>query len=251
MDLSDSYSRALDSELVGRYSWAETRNAAAVLQASDPEAFAELREVLREFSLYDTDLLKPGGNRGPIAIRLDSAFARRGWSAVRVNTEFRLVGLRKKGLTSRSYEEPFLSTTVSNDGFEVDNMKRRVAVDVEWNAKDGNLDRDLAAYRALYDLGLLDIAVIITRDHRSIRQLASIDLDSEDAARRLGTTTTTNLEKVTPRLTRGDSGGCPVLVVAISRETWAGHGVVAPPPPNELELHDVGVDPEGDNILPL
>lgn len=248
MDLTDSYSRVFDSELLGRYSWVETRNAAAVLQASDPEAFTEFKGVLAEFFLYDTDLLIPGGNRGAVPIRLDGAFDRRGWSAVRVNTEFRLVGLRKKSLTSRSYEEPFLNSTVSNAGFEVDNMKRRVAVDVEWNAKDGNLDRDLAAYRALYDLGLLDVAVIVTRDHRSIRDLASTELDSEDAARRLGTTTTTNLEKVTPRLTRGDGGGCPVLIVAISRATWAGHGVVAPPPPEGVELHDLGADPEGDAV---
>jgi hypothetical protein len=117
---------------------------------------------------------------------------------------------------------------VSSEGFEVDNLKRRVALDVEWNAKDGNLDRDLSAYRALYDVGLLDVAVIITRDHYGISQLAAQDLRSVDAARRLGTTTTTSIEKLEDRLKRGDGGGCPVWAVGITRATWAGGGVVPP-----------------------
>ena len=93
---------------------------------------------------------------------------------------------------------------------------------MEWNAKDGNLDRDLSAYRALYDLGLIDCAVLTTRDYHSILELASIDLRDEDAVRRLKSTTTTNIQKLRPRLTRGDAGGCPVLGVAITRDTWDG-----------------------------
>jgi hypothetical protein len=72
-------------------------------------------------------------------------------------------------------------------------------------------------------MGLIDVAVIITRDHAGIRSLALDDLHNADAARRLGTTTTTNIENARDRLTRGDSGGCPVLVVAISRATWVEH----------------------------
>jgi hypothetical protein len=44
---------------------------------------------------------------------------------------------------------------VHNEGYKVDNVKGRIALDVEWNAKDGNLDRDIGAYRALYDAGLM------------------------------------------------------------------------------------------------
>ena len=54
-------------------------------------------------------------------------------------------------------------TEVFNEGYKVDNFVDRLALDVEWNAKDGNLDRDLSAYRALYDAALIDVAVIITR----------------------------------------------------------------------------------------
>lgn len=198
------------------------------MKAANPDAFRELIEVLENFKVYDADILIPSGNRGQIATRLDGHFEDLGWSAVRINTEFKLVGKKKAGKDSRSYAEKFLETTVYNDGFEVDNMKDRIAIDVEWNAKDGNLDRDLAAYRSLYDLGLIDAAALITRDHEGIRRLSIDSLKSEDAYRRLGTTTSTNMEKLKPRMTRGDSGGCPLFAVGISESTWAGRGVSRP-----------------------
>jgi hypothetical protein len=35
------------------------------------------------------------------------------------------------------------------------------------------------------------------------------------------TTTTTNIEKLIVRMSRGDGGGCPILAVAITRATYA------------------------------
>ena len=46
-------------------------------------------------------------------------------------------------------EVKLIETQVENRGYKVDNLKSRLALDVEWNAKDGNLDRDVGAYRAL------------------------------------------------------------------------------------------------------
>lgn len=184
-------------------------------------------EVLDTFHVYDADLLIPGGNRGQIPTRLDTHFGELGFDPVRVNTQYKLIGERKKSATHRSVGEKFLESTVSNRGFEVDNFKGRVALDVEWNAKDGNLDRDLSAYRALYDHGLIDVGVIITRVH-DIRNLALDELNSADGYRRLSTSTTTNTEKLEQRMTRGDSGGCPVLAVGIGKEAWAGKDVPRP-----------------------
>ncbi len=236
MDLTRSFEQAIPADVQVRYRWLETRNAAAVLGASNPVQYGDLLSVLDGFWIYDSDLLVPGGNRGQIPIRLDAAFEALGWDAVRINTTYSLEGRRKTSKHARTYDEQFLTSTVENEGFEVDNLKGRVALDVEWNAKDGNLDRDLSAYRALYDVGLIDVAVIITRDHEGIREVAGTDLESEDAFRRLGTTTTTNMTKLASRLSRGDGGGCPVLAVGITRETWAGLGVSAPQPLPDPEL---------------
>ena len=245
MDLTQSFLSEFPPQILDRYTFIETRNAAAVLRASNPEQFGNLVDVLCDFYIYDSDIRVAGGNRGTIASRLDGAFEDLGWRAVRVNTEFRLVGKMKASQSGVGYDVPFHDETVHNDGFEVDNLKGRVALDVEWNAKDGNLDRDLAAYRSLYDHGMIDAAVMITRDHYSIRALAAEDLQDAEAARRLSTTTTTNTEKLRPRMTRGDSGGCPLLAIGISRNTWA--GPMVPPPRRKISntLSDLSVDVDG------
>jgi hypothetical protein len=96
-------------------------------------------------------------------------------------------------------------------------LKGRIALDVEWNAKDGYLDRDLAAYRSLYEYALIDAAVIITRTQEDLRRLV---LASEPESTKFNTTTTTNLDKLRPRMTRGDAGGCPVLAIAITSRCY-------------------------------
>ncbi len=108
-----------------------------------------------------------------------------------------------------------LGTEVDSEGYKVDNVKGKIALDVEWNAKDGNLDRDLAAYRALYDVGIITAGVIVTRHYQEI-----YDLSAKLGRDAFGTTTTTTIDKLEPRLTRGDSGGCPVLALAICSQTF-------------------------------
>ena len=69
----------------------------------------------------------------------------------------------------------------------------------------------------LYESGIIDGGIIITRSYGGIRAL------SERLGREGGfkTTTTTTLEKLEPRLTRGDGGGCPILAVAITERCYA------------------------------
>ncbi|MDZ7513670.1 BglII/BstYI family type II restriction endonuclease, partial [Stenotrophomonas muris] len=117
------------------------------------------------------------------------------------------------------------------------NFKGRVALDVEWNAKDGNLDRDLSAYRAWHEAGVISAAVLITQDRLSLKALATEVWEAYQGAlpeeqRRsklpidLGTSTTTNLEKAALRVRRGVMGTCPLLVVAATRSTWNGQPYV-------------------------
>jgi hypothetical protein len=120
-----------------------------------------------------------------------------------------------------------VESSVSNEGYKVDSVKDRVAMDLEWSAKDGNLDRDLAAYRALYDAGLIDGAVLVTRTVDDLRALGyrirlAAGMDEKSAKNVLSTSTTTNTKKLIPRLQRGDAGGCPVLAAAICGRTWEG-----------------------------
>jgi Restriction endonuclease BglII len=56
-----------------------------------------------------------------------------------------------------------VGSETTSEGYSVDNFIDRVALGVEWNAKDGNPDRDLETYQSLYDAGLIDGGVMINR----------------------------------------------------------------------------------------
>lgn len=237
MELTRSWSSALPAPVAERFELRETRNAAAVLAATSPGEFAEVVAVLAGFTLRTADLVEAGGNESRLAARLNAAFREHGWREGRVDTV----------VTSRLQVQPWgpdehavrvLESEVVNEGYKVDNVKGRIALDVEWNAKDGNLDRDIGAYRALYDAGLIDGAVLLTRTHDDLRdlarELARAAGQSDDQVRsRLSTSTTTHLGKLESRMTRGDAGGCPLLAVAISRRCWspAAHEAPAAEPP--------------------
>lgn len=227
VDLTRSYEQAMAPGVRDRYELRETRNASAILAATSPVEFQQIIEVLTGFELTTDDLVNPGGNQSKLAARLNSAFRSRGWREGRVDTRI-WSALRITPYAPAGEKVPrVMESQVFNEGYKVDNVKARVALDVEWNAKDGNLDRDIGAYRALYDSAIIDAGVIITRTQEDLRSLASrLALEAgqsyEEANRRLGTTTTTNLDKLEPRMTRGDTGGCPLLAVAISARCWRG-----------------------------
>lgn len=223
MDLTESFKRCFPQDVQQRYQFAETRNAATVFMATNPVAFDQLVDVLRGFRLRTSDLLTPGGQESDLAARTNRMFRERGWREARVDTLIQLslkrTPLREAGETSL---DPIVTET-RNEGYKVDNFRDRVALDIEWNAKDGNLDRDIGAYRSLYDAALIDVGVLISRtlDLRDLGRALGVaaGMPSDKARRILSTTTTTNREKLLPRLTRGDGGGCPILAVFICPAT--------------------------------
>lgn len=224
MKLTDSYAKVFPERVLSRYCFAETRNAAAILQVTNPVALAELIQCLDAFSLYPQDLSEPGGQESALAARLNASFREFGWREAQVNTKILLELKRMPYKPTGETTAVVTPTETASVGYKVDNYKDRVALDVEWNAKDGNLDRDIAAYRFLYDSSLIDVAVIISRTQDDLRKRAfeigiSMGKTEAEAKKPLSTTTTTNITKLLPRLKRGDGGGCPILAVFISADT--------------------------------
>ena len=229
MDLTKSFVEELPQNIRKRYDILEVRQATRVLSALNPSEFKGILAALGALILERDDVLGAGKNKSRIAQRLDETFRQHGWREVRhdiVISSIRTVQPYPRG--SGRKPTTGLGPLIVNEGYKVDNFKNRVALDVEWHAKDGNLDRDLAAYRALYDAGIIDVGVIITRSHESLRSLA---LSMNPDTTKFKTTTTTNIEKLKPRLTRGDSGGCPVVAFAITSECrplrWHEHDIEA------------------------
>ena len=210
-----------------RWAFLETSSAAAVLRSVCPAEWADITAVLEAFALDPAHWLKKGGNRGDIAKVIDGLFAERGWRETRVDLVTQGV------LLSRNLEVMERLPPVEQEGYLVDNFKGRVALDVEWNAKDGNLDRDLSAYRAWHEAGVISAAVLITQDRGRLKELAerlwaehqaTLPADQRNAKLPidLNTSTTTNLEKAALRVRRGVMGTCPLLIVAATPATWNG-----------------------------
>ena len=214
----------LDPSIRARWTFLETSSASAVLRSVCPAEWADITYVLSTFQLNPANWMRSGGNRGLVAQEIDGMFAARGWREIRVD-------LSTEGILLSKNEQIIERLPATyQEGYLVDNFKGRVALDVEWNAKDGNLDRDLSAYRAWHEAGVISAAVVITQDKIRLRQLAErlwreyqetlpeyqrnpkLPIDS--------TSTTTNLEKATLRVKRGVMGTCPLLVVAAIPETW-------------------------------
>jgi len=217
VQLTDSYKRVMPQAVLKRYDFVEVREAAAIMQGTNPVEFAEIVAVLSGFNLSTADILSPGKNEGLIAKRLNAAFRSQGWREGKhdevVSSKLLLMPFKGAGETKPAVIE----SEVVNPGYKVDNVKGGIALDVEWNAKDGNLDRDLGAYSALYNVGIIRGGVMVTRTSDDLRALGA----KLGRPGFLGTTTTTNIEKLTPRLSRGAAGGCPVLAVAITARCYS------------------------------
>lgn len=223
----------LDPAVRLRWAFLETSSAAAVLRSVCPSEWQDIRQVLASFSLEPARWLRRGGNRGEVAKAIDDMFAARGWREARVDLVTKAVLRSRDGAVMRELPE------MLQEGYLVDNFKGRVALDVEWNAKDGNLDRDLSAYRAWHEAGVISAAVLITQDRLSLKALAErlwaqhqTSLPEAQRGARLpidlATSTTTNLEKAALRVRRGVMGTCPLLVVAATEATWNGEPYSAP-----------------------
>ena len=156
----------LDASVRERWTFLETSSAAAVLRSVCSDEWKDITQVLREFSLDPQSWLKKGGNRGDVAKQIDEMFGKKGWQEIRVDLETKGILLTKSG--KKVGDLP----PVIQEGYLVDNFKGRVALDVEWNAKDGNLDRDLAAYRSWHEAGVISAAVLITQDRLRLKALA-------------------------------------------------------------------------------
>ena len=217
----------LDPKIKARWAFLETSSAAAVLRSVCPSEWRDITRVLAEFALDPCSWLKKGGNRGDIAQQIDGKFGALGWRETRVDLVTQGV------LLSKSLDVIERLPAVEQEGYFVDNFKGRVALDVEWNAKDGNLDRDLSAYRAWHEAGVISAAVLITQDRVGLKALAerlwadhqaTLPEDKKTAKLPidLNTSTTTNLEKAALRVRRGVMGTCPLLIVAATQNTWNG-----------------------------
>lgn len=184
-------------DILAPYEVHEWRNAAGVLSTASPTEWLDIQNALRAFRLYRSEVAARGKNRSAIVKRFENPLANAGWVEKQFRTAIEIDGVSTPSPTHK-----------------VDCFKGRVALEVEWNAKDTFFDRDLNNFRLLFDLRVIDVGLIVTR------------ADTLDAAiTTLGraksfSSSTTHMGKLLPRLNGGSGGGCPVLVFGITERLY-------------------------------
>jgi hypothetical protein len=203
MPLSDY----LPAEFLDLYEVHNYRHAAEVLATGCPDEFAELIAALGRFRLSTADILAKGGNESQIPKRLASLFRPMHWFETRIRGD---LVVTVETHTDAGIEKSETRLDDFMDGHKIDFVKNRVAFDLEWNSKDQTFDRDLYAFRAFHEAGVISAAVLLTRSAALNDVFKALGVMAKYGA------STTWMGKLLYRLKAGRNGGCPVLVLGIT-----------------------------------
>jgi len=196
-----------------KYEFYNFNHAAEILSQAYSSELNEVFQALREFSLTKEDVLKGGGNESDIPKKLSRTLYPLGWAEVQISGDL-LVTLKKRHEGKVKGEE--LSTlTIENfvGGHNIDYVKGRIALDLEWNSKDQTFDRDLYAFRAFYECGIISCGILITRSASLDPVFSALGIKKKYGA------STTWMGKLLPRIQARRHGGCPLLVIGITPNT--------------------------------
>ena len=187
----------IPTDILNRYEVHEWKHAIAVLKNDFNNEFIDIMEILRQFALYASDVITPGGRKSPISNAIDSAFYKRGW-------------IEKKWNTKILIDDEVSESPTHN----VDCYKNHIAVEIEWSNKDPFYDRDLNNFRLLFDLRAISVGVIITKSEILKQAFKELHVHTKFGA------STTWMSKLIPRIEGGGGGGCPILVFGIKQIVW-------------------------------
>lgn len=173
------------------------KHAAAILATEFPEEFNDIIEALRAFRIEVEHITVKGGRESPIPKTISSLLRPN-----KDNPRWKEGKLNAKLLVD--------DTVISFDTHKIDYLKGRVAFDLEWNSKDQTYDRDLYAFRAFFDYDKISVGVLLTRSIKLNPLFKALGVMQKYGS------STTQMNKLLPRLKAGRNGGCPVLVFGIT-----------------------------------
>ena len=188
-----------------RYEVMNYNHAVEIMTQAYRTEFDEILASLQAFVLHKQDLVTQGGNESSIPKQFSSLLRPLDWQEMKVTGDL-LVKLH--GCSSVTITEHLVENFI--DGHNIDYIKGSIAIDIEWNSKDQTFDRDLFAFRTLYECGIIACGVIITRSESLNTVFRRMNIMGKYGA------STTWIGKLTPRLSARRHGGCPILVVGIT-----------------------------------
>lgn len=225
-DPKDFVDQFLPQDILGQFSVTSYRNAALILSKKKPKQFDEILGALRKLRITRAMLQKAGGNETEIPKLFSAELRPLGWEETVIEADL-LVRLksRKKvslGSSGKSLKNPrsVLHTSESRRsgflaGHKIDYVKEGVAFDLEWNSKDQTFDRDLYAFAAFAQCGIIDAGVLVTRTKELNAIFKELSIMDKYGA------STTWMGKLLSRLEAGRNGACPVLAIGITPQCIA------------------------------
>jgi len=200
----------LPASLFAKFEIHNFNHAIEVLSEAYPSEFTEIIGALEAFMMSVSDIVSGGGSESAIPKKLSAYLHPLEWQEVKITGDL-LVKLHRRN--PAQVTELIINNFI--DGHNIDYVKNRVAVDVEWNSKDQTFDRDLYAFRTFYECGIISCGIIITRSE----QLNPV-FDRLGVKKKYGASTTW-MGKLLPRINSGRHGGCPLMVVGITPQSIA------------------------------
>jgi Restriction endonuclease BglII len=228
-------SNKIPADILEKYEIHSYRNAAVILSETRRTEFDEILAALRQFTITTELIRKAGGNESDIPKQLSAYLRPCGWFETMVQGDLLITQtwrepvrelisgkLRMEKRTREIRRENYL------DGHKIDYVKGRVAFDLEWNSKDQTFDRDLYAFSAFAQCGVIDAAILLTRSAElnpvfralgpALNKKGEIERKADGKPRltidKYGASTTW-MGKLLYRLNAGRNGGCPVLAIGI------------------------------------
>lgn len=143
------------------YRFFESYNAFTILRHLHSDAFEDILDILNNFSIETSEIVSGGKNQSTITINLSSLFEERNWIK-------EAKGLNEQKITLLSKSDEYLDDVVLDAAtHKIDFIKKfesgYIGIDIEWNSKDTSFDRDLTNFQWLYQFGLINFGIIITR----------------------------------------------------------------------------------------
>jgi hypothetical protein len=212
------------------------RGAAVILSERRSTEFNELLDALRSFRVTKQMIRTAGRKRVGHPQLISTKLRPLGWYETVVQGDLLVrqiwreqVRTTKAGKAVFERRESTRTRERYLDGHKIDYVKGRVAFDLEWNSKDQTFDRDLYAFSAFAQCGVVDAAVLVTRSAslnpvfrklgEALKKDGTVERKSSGEPRmtfeKYGASTTW-MGKLLYRLNAGRNGGCPVLVFGIT-----------------------------------
>ncbi|MFA0815355.1 MAG: BglII/BstYI family type II restriction endonuclease [Anaerofustis sp.] len=215
----------IPQDILDKFETHNYNHAAEILSQSFPSEFGELLSTLRELNITLDDIRASGGSESSIPPKFSVVLEPLGWKEIRIsgdlNIKFYPRSGSKRGIFS---DDPNSQITIENyiDGHNIDYLKGRIAIDVEWNSKDQTFDRDLFAMRTYYECNIISVGIIITRSEELNDIFRRVMIHDErkkkwtPVIQKYGASTTW-MGKLIPRLDSRRHGGCPILALGIKK----------------------------------